>query len=388
MPLTMQPGSAIGPYTTAVGGTQDPNVGIYEAQRRRLQAGRDSLTAQGNYLSLQSSLYGPQENVYAARTRALQARQRVNQQQSQYTGMSQQELQQRMAEEQALQAAAGNTTDILTTAERNMRRRGYYSRWQAGGIQPIEVNLPEGQQSNVAGVFATDQTQLQRLTQSTQQAQAIRALNLQMARTALEQTGNDSQAVQLLADQAGIDLDHAEMLVARARLPVQEAALNQDWATQGVNEAQFAPGPGVELYTDPTSGVGRWVSPAEADRLTRRYQQSYANEAPVYGAGDFSSFSTTYLLSLLDVTAPDGNAIVRPAEVLTELQLRGYSQQQAQMMIDQKLGTRAGAVGGSFQQPAFGGGDSGSGVATAGGPFEDMPGVSWLPALLNLLVGA
>lgn len=302
--------------TAATGGVLGARGLTLDAQGRVLDARGRSLDAQGNVINAQRNLIAPETAVLDQRGNVLRMRQGVNQQTGAYIAQTGAEIEQQRKEEQQRQAAVGNVQDITATAREQQSRQSEDQRDAALGVAaPIDVTVPAGTTGLPGGVRAAVRTQGDYVTESNTNARTLRGFNLQAAHNAILSSSNDADAAQLVADKLGLDLDHAQLLVEQARNEAASAGLNEsgaqlgasraglnesgaqlnesyaglglsnaqnessaagineNYAQLGYEQSQNPPAPGYQIYTDPNTGRGSWVTPEVFQQ--NRYRDLY-----------------------------------------------------------------------------------------------------------------
>ncbi|MGD9885857.1 MAG: hypothetical protein AB7U95_37755, partial [Reyranella sp.] len=182
--------------------------------------------------------------------------------------------------------------------------------------------------------------------------------NVDEARNIAARAGLTLDEAQLLVDRAQIDaaragltLDQYQLKITQAQNAADVAGLGVDTANLGVRQAQLReeelglpPRAGMQLYTDPVSGVSEWVSPAEADMRNTMYQnRGLLTKDPATGElvpAELGALSDSQLAT------GAGEGIIPREQAQAELVRRGYSPAAAEYLI--QIGEGGG--GGGFSE--------------------------------------
>lgn len=313
----------------------NPNQQIWNATQNQYNATAGEIAAQGNYYGAQNNALDARGGVLAATGAGLNARggvlaamlarrgpqqaQRQAQQgvidaQGQETeatrGFIQQqqshnaEIARQVAE---LTAAHNNVADLIAVGKQKNLNAAEDRRFNEFGLAaPQDIALPDGSAPVMAtGLRGAPQTQEQVLSAKDELANKASDAQLEGARLAVSLLGTNTAAARNAAAQAGLTVDEAQQMVDDAQLTQQQADLgtsranlDEDYANLDVSRAgnssnwaqlggrvadlqrqgaELAPFAGAVRYTDPESGAGTWVTPAEADRRKFEYETNLNN---------------------------------------------------------------------------------------------------------------
>jgi hypothetical protein len=246
-----------------------------------------------------------------------------------------QNIQQTQAENNAVYAAKQNVGDLSNVAQVQSQQAAEDSRDRLYGVSaPQRIDVPMGQQGAALppGVEATARPTFQYLSDQNQHAQQNREFALETAKNAVDMAGTDVSAAQLIASRAGLSLDQAQQLVtqaqnqeAAARVGSAQAGLNLSGAELARDVTTIPSQAGMVLYTDPSTGTSRWVSPAEDVNLKlpaeiAHYQALYSGRQQArYGTSELAGFSDSYMGSLLV------NGIADEQSIRAALAAKGYN---------------------------------------------------------------
>lgn len=363
--------AAVFPYQQGVvnaqGGVLQARSAAVPAQRQQLAAQQGVITAQGAQTAGQRGLIQQQQNE-----NTLQAGEYARE-----------------------QAALNNTADQAAVARASRQRAATDIQNRSYGITPAaDVLLPVGATAaDVAklppGTRQAYQTQAQDVARANAAAQTTRGFNLDAAKLVVSLMGNDTQAAQNAAAQAGMTVAQAQELVNEAQLQagyasnaeqgaqigvsraqnaeagaqvgVQSAAAARDvarandFATSSdvsqagldLSEAQTPPFPGAVHPYDPNTGtrLPDWVTPAEADASQTQYELnlSQQRQGVQTGGSQLAAIPTGALVnqwSTNSISPPGGGSVNNTQitnELVRRLQQQGYNEEQAKAAAKQLI---------------------------------------------------
>ena len=281
-----------------------PQNGIPGGQSQ-FDADQAYIQAQQNLLGGKEALLGLQPMLQQSKQRELAAREAQSASQGAYLAEQTRANAERLAEQQAIQAAGGNVQDIMSVARAQSHRNSQAYIYRLGGMAaPVEVALPPGFKGPMPpGVVARLQTLAEILTDASKDKEVMRKFNEDAARIATARLGIEVDAAQIASGKTNLLLDEAEAVVQRLGLYADRAQLAQ-------RQSRLPPAPGME-FDDESQ---QWVAASELRALRRERsrveREAEANEKPRYGG--LSGLSQDTLMSMLT----EGQA------VLTERQFR------------------------------------------------------------------
>lgn len=351
------------------------NQGVVNAQQAtiplsqaQINAQRGSNAAQGNVLQAQQGTFGPQQAVINANGQVINAQSAYTQAQQGYIGQEQQANTARIGDANAIVQARGNTADQIAVARYNQEQNDLSGRYSAGGISaPIRVATSDNRAGPLApGVIGDVRTQEQRVTQTANDRETQRGLqltgaqlavqligtNVDQAREAAARVGLTLDQAQLVVQQAqnakgyadlntsnaGINVQQGELGVKQAQIGASQAGVNYNQGQLGVTQAQNAanqagigvqqagldlnlskqpPFAGAQPLIDVNTGMQTgWGTPAQADAATAQYRQNVqkaANQQQLQQSGVLGGLSQGELMSML------GNGVLSDDAVRDEL---------------------------------------------------------------------
>lgn len=349
--------------------TLGPATALTAAQRAGYAAQEVGLAAERGRVAAERGTLGPAAGVITAKGAGFGARERGVAAERAYLAEQERANAARRQEEEGIRAARGNVADITAVARAQRVRDVELYRFDIAGLpHPIEIILPGDFQGNLPpGVVQRLQTLEEILTRNAADAEKMRQFTLEGLRIKAAAAGVDIteadittgraqlvlDAAQNAAKRAGLDADAARIGVAaaaiatgRAQLTLDEAELAAKRAGLDVTETMIAkeratvpPRPGLVLDTDPTTGLGEWVTPAvrerrEADRA-RAVQRAQSNLALLSEAALLEAYHRRELSE---------------AALYTEMRRRGFSDQEIRIAIANSA--PAAAAGGAAPPPS------------------------------------
>ena len=344
---------AVIPYSAAANTAQ---AGVYTARNA-------TIAPQANYIMAQGNVIGTQQTQLAGSKGLIQQ------------GIASNAMQ--LTEEQNLQSAARNVADKTAIAQaQKVTNDELYKYDLAGETRPIEVVDDANAGKMLApGVRARLRTQEEIVGQSNEEAQRIRAIQLNGAKLAVDLLGTDVDAAKLEAAKVGLSVDQAKLLVQQAEntaglanVAEQNARLNVTQAEVDASRTKLPPQAGMVMYTNPQTLESSWVTPfdkatydardtrdftvtqpgkvlyrdpftgiqtyeyqADADRMNQEYQQRLST---VGGANQLADITLAPLNSLLSgLIDQEGNGLYGAGAVIQEvarrLEVAGMTRDQA-----------------------------------------------------------
>lgn len=308
---------------------------VYGARGLQLGAQQNALNAGLGVLNAEGATFPYQTAQRQAQSRVIDLSSLRNNAQRGYLQQAGANDQARLGELEGIYAASQNTPDIIRAGEARQAYNAEDRRDQSLGVSaPVNLTLPPGASVSQPGVRGAIQTQEQALTRQANYQDPIRQAQLSIAQNAVQLQDTDVEAARLEAQRAGLSLDEANQLVAKARLnqgyaenEASAAGLGVSQAQQGVDRAsideamaQQPPAPGLVAYTNPETGESQWVTPDERNRLQAQYQYGPYGEFVRQQSRQLYGDTTGANLSLAQVTT----ALRRGA--MTEDEARAYIQ--------------------------------------------------------------
>lgn len=352
--------SGVDPKAAQLRGAQQQLVG----QRAALDTSQNVLNSRANVIQAQRGLIAPQRAVIGANREVLGQQSRLTVAERALIAEQQRANALRMGEEQSIQAARRDIPGINKASQEQFQRNTMAYRDDIAHVpHPIDVDVPEGVEANFGpGVRASIRLPEEYAVENAQEAQAIRAIDLEAARLIVSLIGTDVDLARQVAQQHGMDLDEAQLIVQMAgddldiaQLQDQQADLNI--RRYGVENTVLPPFPGAVQYTDPITAQTEWLTPYEASLRQKAFTQSQ-KPAEEETAVELAQLSVE-LLQRLVVRNPQ-----REAEVLEALKAKGYTPAAAQEIIDDAKARAA-------KTPA---GTTSGGGTSSGGSLDDLLG--------------
>lgn len=253
----------------------NPNSRILGAQQAQLLARRDQLAARDRTLGIQQQMLNqkPQLNQMSGQINNLQTIQNLmNRGVYQQQGMNQQ---QKLAEDTSIYRASKNTPDLTNVA---MAKQAYKAEdkraSQLGVSAPEDVNLPPEYNGPLpAGARPKIMSQEERLQERAGYERPIREGNLDLMRTGANIFDTEVKAAQLAKEGIQIGQNELQLALDQAKLDEDYAQLGSTRADLDVSSQKLEPFPGAELYTNPETGEGQWVTPWRKSVLTQEDQK-------------------------------------------------------------------------------------------------------------------
>lgn len=387
----------------------------FDAQGRQYDAQSSALDARGlanreklNVYGATAATFPVQQDYIAAEQQAAGASATANTQQRAYVQNQQADIQARLQEEQGKQAAAVNLPDLTAVARAKQVRADRVAADQKfdGLSAPQEVVVPEGNKTPLpSGVLAKLETQLDVKTRAADNADKLRSIGLEQARSIVDLANTDATAAALKAKQLGFNVDLARLKVAQAENGAAVADLNAsnaDLASQrlgidtnraglATNRAEVSlsqlknPPPGYKVWQDPNGGGSSLVTDQQYDlnvaeqqrkeenlNLSANLQQNIDQAVPkAAAAGQVQNAQDAYYLGHLNdpgtpiewivahatrvTTGANGQTVTNPglltvAQAIAALTYKGLSYEQA---INAVIGnTSSRGTGGNFSGAA------------------------------------
>lgn len=270
-------------------------IGSVRAQQGVLPYSYAVLRARQGLTPFQQGVINAQRGVLSASRAELAGQRGV-------IGQEQANNAQDLADYQALRSAQTNVADQTAVATEQQRRDVENQDYAKLGVSaPVDVLTAPGQEGTVApGTRARLQTQADIVQQRNTDSQTVRASQLRAAQLAVQLQGTDVQAAQQAAQEAGLSLQEANLLVDQAQnneqyaqLGARNAGYEADITNLGTAQASNNLGyaqlglartredianlttpsdQGYQLYTDPNTLERSWLTPAEADARQYEYQ--------------------------------------------------------------------------------------------------------------------
>lgn len=273
--------NGVDPKAVALQGQRQQLIG----QRAALETSQNVLNSRANVIQAQRSLIEPRRAQIAANRDVLGQQGRLTVAERALIAEQQRANNLRMGEEQSIQAARRDIPGINKASQEQYQRNTYAYRDDLAHVpHPIEVDVPQGTEANFGpGVRASIRLPEEYAVENAQEAQAIRALQLEGARLAVSLIGTDVDLARQKAQEVGLTLDEAQLLVQMAGDDYEVAQLQDQQADlnirrYGVENTVLPPFAGAEQYTDPMTGVTEWLTPYEADLRQRAYQKQFAEQ--------------------------------------------------------------------------------------------------------------
>jgi hypothetical protein len=320
------------------------------------------------------ALSDPSSPLYAASTgakRGLFAAQGAQTaQQRGYYDTAGQYIAERQGENQALTAATHDTADLEAVAKAQGQRNAVNRlRDQVGIARPLEIDTLQNDTTPLpVGVARSLRTNATYISEANKEKDAVRGLELEKQRNAIDITGTNIADMRRAGDEADLNLSEARAGAGyRSKLSglelsnaVDEAQYARDMTELELQNLQRAPF-GTVPYEDPNTGEITFVSKAKKDELDYQYRNrltlsrlptEYAQDQArtQYGNQQESGGSTlaAYNEAQLLNTIPVGDAGLYTQPVIEELTrryvLKGFSPQQARdravAQVQQELATR------------------------------------------------
>lgn len=325
----------------------NPNAQINNTQQHQIETSNAALDMKARVLDARGQALGANRGVQQANQNVLNLRGINNNMQR---GVIQQEganTQQRLQELQGIYRASQNTPDLMNVADATNQRNAENRRSSQAGVAPAaEVNLPPGYNGpRIAGINPKIMSQEERLTEKAGYEDPIRQQQLELAKNAVDLQSTDVTAARLAAEQAGMTLDEANNMVKRAELDADYSSIINQRASLEEEQAKQPPFAGAQLYTNPQTGEGQWVTPWKAALLKRDDEKRLSSlpiankysDSPHWGA-----FSTTELESFFI------NKTMTEQEFRNELTKRGGltpEQVEIEVQDTKKRASKGGGLG-------------------------------------------
>ena len=326
---------ARGPVSTATAAQIQANTNVLNTQAGQINANRDVVNAV-------SGTFGPQRQQIDAQGRVIDAQADTTTAQRAQIQRTQQANTARLAEEQGIQAASANYADQAAIAQaQNARAAEDYKYALAGLPTPTEVNTASGadEAGLPTGTRAKLQTQEQMKAKEAQQAERLRAIQLDQAQQIVNMAQTDVASANQAAARVGLTVASAQLLVDEARnkaagegVNVQEAQRQSGYFDQALNTAQLGvynsatalqqagmppvgTPAGFVQYTDPFSGSTRYMSAAEAAIQKNQADQEIARMIQ----GDFAGMSPSSIASIFYNGLITGKPVIDEAKAVAAI---------------------------------------------------------------------
>lgn len=313
--------------TAQMQGTVARSQGL-DLERQRLGMREQELAARQALTERQAELIAAERDVSAATRAKLQAEREL-------LALQEKHLNQRRAEEHAIQAAKGNVDDVIQLGRALAERGVLVQRAAVAGIAaPIEVKFPPGYTGPIPpGVVMRLQTlaeilsevaeDKERLRKFEEEAAAIKSAHLgqevDAARIRRGDIALDLQEAELAVSRLGYDIDRLGLRIAGVGLEAERADLAATAAAQAARQRELQmrqdilpPFPGA-VFDDEAM---EWVSEKEMERRSTERQATRTLQMEL-AVQDFLVDRITEDQLRARLTAPDGpNLTPNAAELL------------------------------------------------------------------------
>ena len=339
---TWQPVAQIGQTYTAPGATAtmlsssngvDPRAQqlqgqqqVQAGQRAALDTSQNVLNNRANVIQAERGLIQPQRAVIAANRDVMAETGRHTIAERALIAEQQRSNSLKMGEEQSIQAARRDIPGINAASQEQLQRNTMAYRDDLARVpHPIDVDVPQGTEANFGpGVRASIRLPEEYATENAQEAQAIRAIQLEGARLAVALISTDVDMARQKAQEVGLTLDEAQLLVQMAGDDYEIAGLQDQQANLNVERSRvenqtLPPFPGAEMYTDPRTATTEWLTPYEADLRRKQYQRETGTTSSSTTDTEYKGLSVAMLVDrMLAGKLPEET-------VKAELKARGWS---------------------------------------------------------------
>ncbi len=335
----------------------DPNAAMLSARNASQAADRRVVDASGRVIDASGATQAARRGTLPAQYGVLSARGEVlNAQDTASTfdrAYVQKQQEDNAASEQERQAeinARNNTADQAAIAEaKNYRANTDRNYGMFGVSAPTDVINRTGE-TLPPGTREALRTLDDIVTEKNADTAGARKTGLNAARLATSWAQLDVNDKQRAASRAGLTLDQAEMAVKQAeldetdaRLGESRASLSSKYANLDEQTAATPPFEGAERYTDPATGQGMWLTPADA---AIRKQSDQANLSPAKEKPVRENPSTRYsdtplgAFSESELTGGIQKGSFSEQQVTDELTSRGLTPDQARIKVQQARQTQ------------------------------------------------
>lgn len=322
-----------GPYASI-----NPNSAMLSARNAVNAATGASIGAAGATLTARRNTLPAEYGVLGARQGVINAQGTYNTAERGYIGTQQQANDERERDRIATLNARNNTADQAAVAEAKNFRQNMDKNYSFFGVAPPTDVVNRDGSVLPPGTRDALRTQEDIVSEHAADAEGARKAKLEAARLAVAMVGTNVSEAQRMASQAGLTLDQAQMLVEEAQLNETGASLNVRSANLNEQLAGTPPFAGAERYTDPATGEGHWLTPAEAAIRKQADERNLtpAKEKPVR-ENPATRYSDTPLgaFSENELTGGVQKGTWTEQQVAAELTSRGLTPEQAQIKVQQ-----------------------------------------------------
>ncbi len=266
-----------------------PSTDFGDPMQAQWEAGMNLLDARGIQLSAQRAYEGMKPMAWTAKGNVLDARQKALGAQSLYLSEQGRNNATRLSEEQAIQTARNNPTDVLAVARAQRERDNTDYRYRLAGLStPIEITRPDGFQGPLPpGIRDRLESIADKLTRQSTDKEKVRKYNEEAARIASASAGQEVTAADIAQGRIALTLEQAERAVKYAGYDVDQAQLAEA-------ATKMPPAPGLSWDAE----GGQWVNTGELADI-KRLRENAGNE--------WAGFSVSELMSLLNGDKLDPN---------------------------------------------------------------------------------
>jgi len=357
----------------------DPNATQFAAQQHQIDTRNSALDYRAKVLDAKSQNRPLIQAQNQAKQNVLNLQGQGNQLQKSYYQQQGMDEQARLGELQGIYSASQNTPDLMNVAQAKNAYSSENRRDSEMGVAPsAEVNLaPGANPPRIAGVRPKIKSQEEALQERAGYEDPIRAEKLQLAKNIVDLQITDVRAASLAAEQAGLTLSQANDLVEQAQLEADYAGIVSQRADISASAANLPPSPGLVKWTNPSDGVGLWVTP----EVQKQLETQASGRGPLTHPQLLNTIPPNFK-DPADISKNPGVFDPIIAQITQDFVKQGYDQDTARnaaiAMVTQELNSRR--SGGTLTLPAPGQQQTPVTPAPAGAPSnQPAPGTPQLP---------